>query len=203
MQMWRLYSCPFRPWTLLLVTIAAVPLAGQAEGQFSCNWAIVDGQQCGHSCGADAYIGHEERYYDCKVSRVDPCLKKCAQTESCRGVDYAAVGLPGSGGPDRVDVQTGCCYYRVKTDCGRSCVSGRTCHTLLGTKSGPYCDFTNALRCNVVAANSRSGPRPSVLSWLLVAAHVAVACCQAGAQPRWRRQALGICQWYNSAAASH
>merc|ERR1712107_40609 len=97
-------------------------------------WVRERSKRCGYDCQADLNLGPDGERYEAGVaeSRVESCLEKCERSADCLGVNYAAPGKGGSGGPGSTSDSSGCCYYRSSTSCGTKCEVGRTCYTLSG-----------------------------------------------------------------------
>merc|ERR1712187_1067274 len=99
-------------------------------------------------------------------------------------------------------IQTGCCYYRMRTNCGRKCMPGRTCWTMEGTKTlgSSDCDILDPVECSPeVAAAGASTTQPLSIALLVAAAALAFRGAALPDQPLGRARSRAIvgqgCSW--------
>eukprot|EP00929_Paragymnodinium_shiwhaense_P063535 TRINITY_DN31731_c0_g1_i1.p1 TRINITY_DN31731_c0_g1~~TRINITY_DN31731_c0_g1_i1.p1 ORF type:complete len:207 (-),score=11.50 TRINITY_DN31731_c0_g1_i1:145-696(-) len=156
-----------------LSLLLAVALLSEAPLVAGCNWKVTEGTRCGYSCGADVFIGNGGKHYDVGVSYaiVDSCLERCRLAPACNGVYFAAEGTEDSGGPGKVEVYSGTCYYKVKTSCGVECKEkpAQKCFTLQEPRhEGLDCPWLPAQQCRVGVLSGGVRKAGGCSAWLLL-----------------------------------
>ena len=140
--------CNALPWALkfhtrserarrMIALFIAVAAQTCNSGSYSSEWIQETGVRCGYpsSLSGSNEACTNVRSEEVGVTDISQCLRICAAMTGCAGVDFIHPGAPGSGGQGQTSANSGRCFFRGSTQCGRSCspdqtwrANGRSCY---------------------------------------------------------------------------